>query len=52
MASAAAAGSALAAFIDLRDTSEDQDQEKERQRKFLLQIQRYENQYRILLMSL
>lgn len=40
VASAAAAGSALAAFIDLRDTSEDQDQEKERQRKFLLQIQR------------
>ena len=40
MASAAAAGSAFAAFIDLKD-SEDQDVgEKERQRKFLLQIQR------------
>ena len=39
MTSATTAGSALAAFIDLKD-SEDQDVEKERQRKFLLQIQR------------
>ena len=38
MTSATTAG-ALAAFIDLKD-SEDQDVEKERQRKFLLQIQR------------
>lgn len=37
--SATAPGTALAAFVDLKD-SEDQDVEKERQRKFLLQIQR------------
>lgn len=41
----AAAGSALAAFIDLRDSGEDHDLDrsqgdKERQRKFLLQLQR------------
>ena len=46
MASAAASGSsALAAFIDIRDSGEDQDLDrgqgdKERQRKFLLQLQR------------
>ena len=40
MTSATAPGTALAAFIDLKD-SEDQDVEKERQRKFLLQIQRH-----------
>ena len=42
MTSATAPGTALAAFIDLKD-SEDQDVEKERQRKFLLQIQRHTN---------
>lgn len=41
----AASGSALAAFIDIRDSGEDQDLDrgqgdKERQRKFLLQLQR------------
>ena len=40
MTSATAPGTALPAFIDLKD-SEDQDVEKERQRKFLLQIQRH-----------
>lgn len=46
VASAAASGSsALAAFIDIRDSGEDQDLDrgqgdKERQRKFLLQLQR------------
>ena len=39
MTSATTAG-ALAAFIDLKD-SEDQDVDKDRQRKFLLQIQRH-----------
>ena len=46
VASTAASGSsALAAFIDIRDSGEDQDLDrgqgdKERQRKFLLQLQR------------